>query len=270
MYKWRYLCAELFNSSCSLVIAVTETWLKPVHDSVNAISLDNYCCFRHDRVVKNGGGSLLLVHNSLCPRPVCIKFADYGVNVHESYFNIVACDVLLLGKDRQLRLRLFSVYVVPKICVEELRCLLGTLSKYIDSFDGISIICKDFNMPTISWGSLLATRDLMYHLFIDFCNQYGLHQLVNSPTRGSSIHNVVLTNGNNIVQDVVVNEPLVNCDHKYISFFIAVPLISHLNSSNKVWWYNFNKADYAGIASVLKLIDWRVFFNSCCDINDYW
>ena len=95
MYKWRYLCAELFNSSCSLVIAVTETWLKPVHDSVNAISLDNYCCFRHDRVVKNDGGSLLLVHNSLCPRPVCIKFVDYGVSVHESYFNIVACDVLL-------------------------------------------------------------------------------------------------------------------------------------------------------------------------------
>ena len=68
--KWRYLCAELFNSSCPLVIAVTETWLKPVHNSVRVISLDNYCCFRHDRAVKNGGESLLLVHNSLCPRPV--------------------------------------------------------------------------------------------------------------------------------------------------------------------------------------------------------
>ena len=125
-------------------------------------------------------------------------------------------------------------------------------------------------MPTISWRSLLATDDLRYHLFIDFCNQYGLHQLVNSPTRGSSILDAVLTNGHNIVQDVVVNDPLVNCDHKYISFFIAAPLVSHLNSSNKVWWYNFNKADYAGITSVLKLIDRRVFFNSCCDINDYW
>ena len=50
--KWRYLCAKLFNSSYPLVIAVTETWLKPVHDSVNVISLDNYCCFRHDCVVK--------------------------------------------------------------------------------------------------------------------------------------------------------------------------------------------------------------------------
>ena len=170
----------------------------------------------------------------------------------------------------QLRLKLFYVYAVPNIYVEELTCLLGILSRYIDSFDGISIICGDFNMPTISWGSLLATGDLRHHLFIDFCKQYGLHQLVNSPTRGSSILDVVLTNGHNIIQDVVVNDPLVNCDHKYISFFIAVPLVSHLNSSNKVWWYNFNKADYAGIASVLKLIDWRVFFNSCCDINDYW
>ena len=68
--KWRYLCVELFNSSCPLVVAVTETLLKPVHDSVNVISLDNYCCLRHDRVVRNGGGSLLLVHNNLCPRPV--------------------------------------------------------------------------------------------------------------------------------------------------------------------------------------------------------
>ena len=157
--KWRYLCAELFNSSFPLVIAVTKTWLKPVHDSVNVISLDNYCCFRHDRAIKNGGGSLLLVHNSLCPRPVCIKFADYGSNVHENYFNIVACDVLLLGKGRQLRLRLFPVYVVPNICVEELKCLLNILSRYFDSIDGISIICGDFNMPTISWDRfwLLAT-----------------------------------------------------------------------------------------------------------------
>ena len=170
MNKWRYLYAELFNLSCILVIAVTETWLKPVHDSVNVISLDNYCRFRHDRVVKNGGGSLLLVHNSLCPHPICIKFADYGGSVHENNFNIVACDVLLLGKGRQLRLRLFSVYAVPNICVEELKCLLEILSKYIDSFDGISIICVDFNMPTISWGLLLATGDLRYHLFIDFCN----------------------------------------------------------------------------------------------------
>ena len=210
------------------------------------------------------------MHNSLCLRSVCIKFADYGGSVHENYFNIVACDVLLLGKVRQLRLKLFSVYVVPNICVEELKCLLGILSRYIDSFDGISIICGDFNMPTISWGLLLATSDLRHYLFIDFCNQYGLHQLVNSPTMGSSMLDVVLTNGHNKVQDEVVNDPFVNCDHKYVSFFFAAPLVSHLNSSNKVWWYNFNKVDYAGIASALKLFDWRVFFISFCDINDYW
>ena len=81
---------------------------------------------------------------------------------------------------------------------------------------------------------------------------YGLNQLVNSPTRGSSILHVILTNGHNIIRGVVMNDPLVNCDHKYISFFIAAPLVSHLNSSNKVWWYNFNTADYADIASVLK------------------
>ena len=80
-------------------------------------------------------------------------------------------------------------------------------------------------MPTISEGSLLATGDISHHLFIDFCNQYGLHQLVNSPTKGSSILDAVLTNGHYIVQDVVVNDPLVNCDHKYISFFIAAPLV---------------------------------------------
>ena len=52
----------------------------------------------------------------MCPRPVCIKFADYGGSSHENYFNIRACDVLLLGKGGQLRLRLLSVYVVPNIC----------------------------------------------------------------------------------------------------------------------------------------------------------
>ena len=129
---------------------------------------------------------------------------------------------------------------MPNICVEELKYLLDILSRYIDLFDGIFIICGDFNMPTISWGPLLSTGDLQHHLFIDFCNQYGLHQLVNSPTRGSSILDVLLIIGYNIVQDVVVNDPLVNCDHKYISFFIVAPLVSYLNSSNKVWLCNFN------------------------------
>ena len=79
-------------------------------------------------------------------------------------------------------------------------------------------------MSTNSWDSHLATGDLRHQLFIDFCNKYGLHQLVNSPTRGSSLLDVVL-NGHNTVQDVVVNDPLVNFDHKYISFFIAAPLV---------------------------------------------
>ena len=65
-------------------------------------------------------------------------------------------------------------------------------------------------MPKISWGSLLATGDIKHHLFIDLCNQYGLHQLVNYPTRGSSILDDVLTNGHNIIQDVFVNDSLVN------------------------------------------------------------
>ena len=127
---------------------------------------------------------------------------------------------------------------MPNICVKELKCLLDILSRYIDSFYGISIICGDFNMPiqlaeNRFW--LQSTGDLRHYLFIDFCNQYELHQLINSLTRGSSILDIVLTNGHNIVQDVVVNDPLFNCDHKYISFFIAAPLVSHLNSSNKVW-----------------------------------
>ena len=114
---------------------------------------------------------------------------------------------------------------MPNIFVEELKCLLNILSRYIDSFHGISIICEGFNMPKITRGSLLATGDLRHHLFIDFCNQYVLHQLVNSATRGSSTLDVALTNGHNIVQDVVVNDPLVNSEHKYISFFNAAPLV---------------------------------------------
>ena len=201
---------------------------------IYSIYIDNYCCFRHGRAVKNGGGSLLLMHNSLCPHLVCIKFADFGGSVHENYFNIVAFDMLLLGKGKQLRLKLFSVNVVPNICVEELECLLDILSRYINSFDGLSIICGDFNMPTIRWGSLLATGDLKHLLFIDFLISMGyISWLI---LQLGSILDVVLTNGQNIVQDVVVNDPLVNCDHKYISLFIAAPLVCHLYSSNKVWW----------------------------------
>ena len=84
---------------------------------------------------------------------------------------------------------------------------------HIDSFNGSSIICVDFNLPNINWDLGASLGDNRHDLFIDLFNQYGLYQSVKSPTRDSNILNIVLSNAENVVTRVNVGQPIANCDH---------------------------------------------------------
>ena len=92
------------------------------------------------------------------------------------------------------------------------------------------------------------------------------------PTRNDSIHDLVLSNCNNVVCDVIVGQPLINCDN-VIHFKIIKQSVMYKSSVNKsivLTFYNLVKANFAGIALDLKNIDWALFFIGCLSINNYW
>ena len=106
---------------------------------------------------------MLLIHDSLCPKEVRL---DY-ISQYNDYFNIVSCD-LFSDKRKCYRIRLFAVYVVPGVSVDTLKCLLDILSMHIDSFNGSSIICGDFNLPNINWDLGASLGDNRHDLFYRF------------------------------------------------------------------------------------------------------
>ena len=74
------------------------------------------------------------------------------------------------------------------------------------------------------------------------------------PTRNDKIFNLVLSNYNNVVCDVTVGQPLVNCDLNVIHFKYAKLSFTYEISVYKsiVVKCNFDKANFAGIALYLK------------------
>jgi hypothetical protein len=86
---------------------------------------------------------------------------------------------------------------------------------------GSVIMCGDFNLPDIDWSvdkSLNCYNGTCTGIFLDFCYNFGLHQLVNSPTRADNILNLVLGNDYACILNVKVSEPFSTSDHFQVRF----------------------------------------------------
>jgi len=56
------------------------------------------------------------------------------------------------------------------------------------------VIAGDFNCPGIDWVSLKAPADVSQDALLDFAVTQGLSQIVQAPTRGDNILDIILTN----------------------------------------------------------------------------
>ena len=170
------------------------------------------------------------------------------------------------------KIRLFAEYIMPNIDHDKLTCLADILSYYIDYFHGISVICGDFNSPNINWQNGTSLGDKKHQLFYDFYIRHGLQQLVMLLTKNDCILDLLLSNCNNVVYDVIVEQPLVKCDHNIFHFKIIKQSVIYKISVNKlivVKCYNFDKANFACIALGFKNMNWALFCIGCFSTNDY-
>jgi hypothetical protein len=74
-------------------------------------------------------------------------------------------------------------------------------------FTGTSIAIL-FNISDINWNNISPQSDsLLENLLIDIVHEHFFSQIVNEPTRGSNILDLVLTTSTDHIQDVQVGEP---------------------------------------------------------------
>ena len=83
------------------------------------------------------------------------------------------------------------------------------------------MLLGDFNLPDVSW-SELTTRSRLSQEFLTMCFKLGAEQLVDFPTRGSNILDLVLCSDRSLVKLLQPEPPFSNSDHVSILCYMRV------------------------------------------------
>ena len=191
--------AELIDKDQADIAVITESWIKPT-TAPEEYNIDGFNAFSKCRPVQIHGGILVYVRDSLQVeelREIIVPSELEVMWLLVSHPNFPrAAQYLVVG----------AVYIIPESPHQEL--LVSHLTTAIDyiktskSQAGIMILC-DFNRTNI--------RPL--------CLGSCLTQVVNKPTRGDAILDLIITNLNDLYYTPNVTSPIGRSYHSCVSWF---------------------------------------------------
>lgn len=232
-------------------VLVSESWL---HADICDGVLDPksmYNVIRKDRVASRGGGVCAFVKRIYSVLPITF---------HDKY-----SDLELLGidfVDVKPILRLFVVYRPPYYdysAVSYAKLLTDCFAKHSTSRKYVHLIVGDFNLPHINWEALTGPDDDVNNTTLNFFRDNGYSQLVNFPTRGSNLLDLVLTDVDMLVSYVVSHPPIGFSDHAALEFTVTVSPISNcdVEQPSTTLKYQWAKTDFQAMSMYLSSIDWK-------------
>jgi len=269
MFNARSLKNKFLELYCVLygqnfgVIFVSETWLNSdIPDSL----LDpqgSYNIYRCDRVSGQGGGVCTFISKDIKCSPV--------VGMFDSSLEVVTVDIFCAAS----KYRLITIYRKPSFNDADVEYM----NKFIDglghacSINWPVIIVGDLNCPGINWDTLSAPADGVQDILLDFlCNQC-YDQMVESPTRGGNILDLVLTSHSFCINDIKVSENFSTSDHNSVIFSIC-DRQSRTDTTNAndiaCKSYDWSRADFDAIADYLSTVDWDRFMSENLTADAIW
>ncbi|KAF8367053.1 hypothetical protein PRIPAC_84882, partial [Pristionchus pacificus] len=195
----------------------------------------NYCVMRCDRGKKRGGESKLDSHE------------------------ILVVD-LRVGTESSRIILLYRVPALSQACSEHIWEKLDDYTKCAHP----TVIVGDFNLPEIKWPKTTQHYSGASADFIKCCDEIGLVQLIQRPTRKDAFLDLLLSNSNSVAQNVEQLPNYGNSDH---SAFLFQLLLAPVEQRAK-YVKNFRKADYGKINTLLANIDWNAFFEIKMTVNE--
>jgi hypothetical protein len=235
-------------------VFLTETHLNADDPDEIFNQFRNYNVFRSDRVERQDGGVAALVRHGLNTEVISqSSFEGYSETLW------IKVESVLFG----------VVYRTPSASLGDPqgfsynKNLLKDISKHCDRGDD-TVLVGDFNLPGLYpvVGRPKRAYVKMYNKF----SEYGFVQLVESPTRGENILDLVLSTDPLLVSDVETGAPVADCDHEVVSFTLNIPL----PPVKKILKPDFRRADYEGMADFLKSLDWVNLFATCENVKTKW
>ena len=189
------------------VIAITETWLDTEgRDFKSEFEIEGYNVYHKDRKGRTGGGVAIYVENSL--NSFTSRTVETGANNETLWVEVIN------GRDRLL---IGCIYRPPSLSREETNSIFQEISAAATRCKNVYIM-GDFNYRNIDWVNNVGDNEA--EQFIEVINDSFLRQLVNVPTRGNNILDLVLTDREDLVNNLEVGGRLGNSDHEEIRFNI--------------------------------------------------
>ena len=138
--------------------------------------------------------------------------------------------------------RIVGAYRPPDYSKEQNELFFSALN-YLANGSARLCIIGDFNLPDFNWDLFYYPNSHLYTTAADFVTTHGLSQLVDFPTRGSNILDLVLCSDVLCCDDFELLPPIGSSDHDIIYFKLALSLPSFDCPSSDVKLFNFAKAD---------------------------
>ena len=201
---------EIFNSNLIPVIMISETWLKPFHNS-SIVHISGYNLIRHDRVGKGGGGVCMYIAENIRAK-VMYKSE---LNLEKPEFLIVEIIV------NHTKILLITVYRAPTIsCLTEFE---NVLFDFVPNYENV-IIGGDFNTNLL----IASPRRKEFKSIIESCNLYIIQSgptYQHSPAYNPTLLDLLIVNN----KEKVINSGQIS-DHGiskhdliFLSYSVKVP-----------------------------------------------
>ena len=165
-------------------------------------------------------------------------------------FDLLGCDVVY---------RFFVVYRPPTSTDGDGVKLVDTTSQLVD--------CRannlnkngpgDFNCPYIDWQTMMCPSEINHNALRDFVVFNGFIQCVLSPTRLSSILDVVLVSDPMLVSNIEILPSFSTSDHNLVEveflYSVSAEACAPQTLTKRFQW---NRGDYDGLCDYLSVYDW--------------
>ena len=241
------------------VVVIVKTWLDHNYQDFE-LKLEGYNIFRKDRCNRRGGGVLLAIRNDIS----CIHRSDLEVKLEMIALEIRPNPTICV---------LLSAFFRPPDGDE---LFLSQFREFLVKHPGTGlsnlVVTGDFNFPHIDWNLGCPTKpdpetEYFCNILDDFfLVQKNLHATRDQRNPGPSgnILDLVLTNNDILVEDVVVHPHAFDSDHHPFTFKFHAGMRRPNNIQRKVYCYK--KADLKGLQETLQSIPWSlVTCDNCID-----
>ncbi|KAK4823236.1 hypothetical protein QYF61_000096 [Mycteria americana] len=217
---------------------ITETWWDDSHNW--SAAMDGYKLFRRDRRGRRGGGVALYVRE-------CLD----SLEVNDGDDRVECLWMRIRGKANKADIVVGVCYRPPNQDEETDELFYKQLGEASQSL--ALVLVGDFNLPDVCWKYNTAERK-QSRRFLECVADNFLTQLVSEPTREGAPLDLLFTNREGLVSDVMVGGRLGQSDHEMIEFLIRGEAVRGVSKTATL---DFRRADFGLFRRLVERVPWE-------------